>query len=213
MSQQALSSPITGPRRLARGWFAAGIATLFAALSHQWAAPISIEPALILLTLAFAAPVTVLLTKHKFTPRLTAVSVLISQGLFHTIFMAAPHGAHATLEEAVHCGPITVLGESAGSSTSIIDMALAHASWPMLAAHMIAAAGTIALLSYGEQLLGAVTSLVKGLSTAALLEWVQPAPRPRLSGFTGHTLFTSPRLRELAATLSYRGPPAISFIR
>ncbi len=210
MPAASRTAPITGARRLIRGWSAAIAATTFAALSHTWAAPVTIEPALLLLSVAFAAPIMVLFAKHRFTPKLTAVSVLLAQGVFHTIFMAAPHGSHAVLAQAEHCGPITATGFGHGGNDSIFAMALAHMTPAMITAHLLAAIATAGLLCYGEELLAALRALLGCLRPYTVLAWDNTAvvtTAPRL--LTGHRAPLSPVLTLLKNVRSHRGPPAM----
>lgn len=204
------AAPITGARRLIRGWLAAIAATTFAALSHTWAAPVTIEPALLLLSVAFAAPIMVLFAKHRFTPKLTALSVLLAQGVLHSIFMIAPHGSHAVLAQADHCGPITATGFTESGTGSIFTMAMAHMTPAMITAHLLAAVATAALLCYGEEALAALRALLGCLRPHTLLAWdgtavVTAAPRLPI----GHRAPLSPVLTLLRNVLSHRGPPAM----
>ena len=210
MLTSSTTAPITGSRRLIRGWLAAIAATTFAALSHTWAAPITIEPALLLLSLAFSAPIMVLFAKYRFTPKITAASVLLAQGVFHTIFMVAPHGSQSVLAQTEHCGPITATGISHGGTDSIFTMAMAHMSPAMITAHLIAAIATAGLLCYGEEALAGLRALLGCLRPITLLAWdgtavVTAAPRPTY----GHHTPLSPVLALLRNVLSHRGPPAM----
>ena len=211
MQHASTSTPITGGKRLLRGWIAALAATLFAALSHSAAAPVTIEPALLMLGIALAAPVPVFLAKYRFTPLITAASVGLAQVVFHTVFMIAPHGAQAALAQEHHCGPITATGITSTGSDSIFAMALSHATPLMLLAHALAALGTVGLLCYGENLLVALAALLGCLQPYTVLQWVQPVVARRRPIFSGFAQLPSPVLTLLRSVLSHRGPPAPLF--
>ncbi|MFC0582934.1 hypothetical protein [Micrococcoides hystricis] len=212
MQQNASTTPITGAKRLLRGWIAAFAATTFAAISHTWAAPVTIEPALLMLSVAFAAPITVFFAKYRFTPKITAVSVLAAQAVFHTIFMAAPHGSHSVLAQSHHCGPITATGTGHSGNGNIFEMVAAHMSPAMLTAHILAAVVTAGLLCYGEEALAALRALLGCLRPYSVLVWDNSAVVTTAAPVaTGHSAPLSPVLTLLRNVRSHRGPPAMLY--
>ncbi|QKJ19874.1 hypothetical protein [Microbacterium hominis] len=188
--------------RALRGSGAAAAATVIAATSHTFAGGGAPHPLLLLVIALLAAPVATLLAGRRLALWRVALTVGVSQGLFHAAFTflhATPAaGASATAVSHSHHGP---------TATASLDTALSviAPSPAMVLAHAVAAVLTVFALHSGERML---RGLVRGLR--ALLRPLVPvvapvsprAPRPR----TPH--------RERAVSISFvfdlsgRGPPA-----
>lgn len=192
-------------RRLARGWAASLIATTLGAGSH--AAVDGTWPPFILIALsaALAAPVCMLLAGRLLSRFSVAAAVVISQGLFHGLFSQAGHGATAADHLHHHGGAALVDGPQL---VVTVLPSTAHHGTGMLAAHVVAAAATYALLRHGEvsavRLLDAVAMRVLALVITRVPPVIRTVPR--------RTAWTSPRALSdqllLPVVHGYRGPPA-----
>ncbi|MEX5272358.1 hypothetical protein RF638_00195 [Kocuria sp. CPCC 205235] len=192
-------------RRLARGWAASLIATSLGAASHAAVDGTWPPVILILLSAALAAPVCMLLAGRVLSRVSVAAAVVASQGLLHGLFAQSGHGVTA-VDHTHH-----VTGAVAeGTPQLVVTLApdLAHHGAGMLAAHVIAAAATYALLRHGEvaavRLLDAVSLRVLALVSVPVLPVIRAVPR--------RIAWTSPRALTdqllLPVVHGFRGPPA-----
>ncbi|WP_051172665.1 hypothetical protein [Microbacterium indicum] len=125
-----------------------------------------------------------------------AATTLAAQGAFHAAFLA--------LGAPVAGGPF-VAGHH--HHDMVLPLAVSHADGGMWGAHVVAAAVTIAILTFGERAVLRALSWVVARSAVRV-----PAPRvvrfPRILA-TGPVL-AAPRTRA-AALVGPRGPPLLSF--
>ncbi|MFB4348381.1 hypothetical protein [Microbacterium sp. CR_7] len=181
--------------RLLRAASATSVATLLAAVSHTVAGGAAPHPLLILAVAALLMPPAALLVGIR--PSLTRLTatVLVSQAVFHSVFQAlgAPTADAAVLGHAHHLDLASLGPVAAVSAPDAL----------MVAAHVLAAVLTTALLWRGE-------SVVRRVAT-----WV--LARLRLAVVSAPAAHRAPArpivVRPFAATdavlrpLSRRGPP------
>jgi hypothetical protein len=187
--------------RFLRGWIAAAVSVFVALCSHTLAGGNVPSPVGVALCLAFAGMICIALAgKSLSLPRL-AVSVGVSQFLFH--------GAFSLLGSA----PVT---GSTGSMASTMDVQTLHLqaaadsgmampAW-MWFAHAVAALVTIAALRYGERAFWAVLALARPF-VIRMLAALTPAETPVRRAPVSPVL-CAPRSRLIVSSLSRRGPPA-----
>lgn len=204
---------ISRSARLARGWLAAGFATGLASASHALAGGELPQPAILLFSLAISGLIcTALAGKLRSLPRLN-LAVLLSQGIFHTLFSVACSPGTAAgppiRSASHHVVPAPPSSLAADAASTGID----HASAPMLMAHLAAAALTVLMLRHGESagiaLLHALRLELRGLDSERLSQPLPPAPRSIRAVLTAQL----PVLTELGApqlTLRHRGPPILA---
>ncbi|WP_165070354.1 hypothetical protein [Marisediminicola senii] len=205
--------------RLARGFAAASLATLVAAVFHAAGGGGFPHVALLAVGLVFCTLFCVALAGRTVSwLRLTA-SVSVSQLAFHLIFgTAGGPGLDGTgLEGAVFEN--AVLGGAGhaqhGGAFTIADGAVAATSGGaghgMLLAHVIAAAITIVGIRFGETAFWALVDTAV-VPLAAAFRWMLPAPleqAPRPTVAVASRGF-EPRLRtDLLSVARYRGPPVV----
>ncbi|NQX05709.1 hypothetical protein HQQ82_10585 [Rathayibacter sp. VKM Ac-2856] len=198
--------------RVARGVVAAVAATATAAASHTLAGAEAPAPAILALATAFAAVVCVLLSGRTLSLARLAVSVLLSQLAYHSLFLVTGGGGDVSVVGA------TAGGHFHGSGTvelvaggAALDSAGHSAHTPlMLVSHLVAALVTVAALRHAERVfwtLGtAVLRVVVRLvaRASALLE-----PLAASVAVLGAVEPSAPRaLDAVLRTLRHRGPPA-----
>jgi hypothetical protein len=181
--------------RLVRGAAASSIATIIAAVSHTIGGGAPPHPLLIIALSVFLTPLAALLVGRS--PGITRLSaaVLVSQTIFHVIFVALG----ATASPTVVAGHHHVMTLDPLSATVAPDAG-------MLGAHVLAAVLTIAMLWRGERLLGIVLRWVRAVLRTRMprphAEW----PTPASVAITARRFVSS----IPAAAISRRGPPALS---
>lgn len=182
-------------RRLLRGAAASSIATTIAAVSHTIGGGTPPHPLLIIALSVFLIPIAALLAGR--TPRIGRLSatVLVSQTVFHMLFVALGATATPTVATAHH----HVLTLDPSTSAGAQDAG-------MLGAHVIAAAVTIALLWRGEQLIHVVRAWVHASLRTRMprlrAEWPVPA------SFSATAVYFFSNIRP--GDISRRGPPVFS---
>lgn len=185
--------------RLVRGAAASSVATIVAAVSHTIGGGAPPHPLLIAALAVFLAPVAALLIGRRLSLfRLSAV-VVLSQSVFHVLFVAlnatvTPMVASAGHHHALTLGPVGDTTAGAAQDAS------------MLGAHAFAAILTIALLWRGETLLRAIARWVRAAlrprMPRAAVVWPVPASIAR----TARAFIPAVR----AGDILRRGPPVIS---
>ena len=195
--------------RFARGWLVALFSTLVAAVSHTLAGGESPSGLSLVIALAFAGVTCIALTGKRVSLPRMAVSVLLSQVAFHTLFSTI--GTTSTTPsvsggEHAHGTAVMLLAETGAPMAHHTD------AWMWLG-HGVAAAITIVALRYGEAAFWRMREIAALFvrTVFALLPDVPLLPRiirrPRAEGH----LFV-PRICEfLRASLGVRGPPVPSF--
>ncbi|MGX5357045.1 hypothetical protein [Kocuria sp. KH4] len=188
-------------RRLVRGWAGAGLATSAAAASHTVAGGQPPPALLLLLSLALSGPLCMALAGRALSRTALALSVLLSQSLFHALFAAA--GTVGAVTDASHHG-------AAGTGAALVLQAASppgHGGPVMPAAHVLAALAGYALMRHGEVavlvLLEALRLRVRSLWRSLSSPVVAGRPRAVRPG-RPHALTDQSLLRPVR---SHRGPP------
>lgn len=185
--------------RLLRGSIAAGFATFVALFSHVAAGGAMPGPLGILAPLILSVMVSVLVAGRRHSLARLAISVIVSQLLFHTLFvLGTPRAPGAT---GGHHSPL-IIPTSVGVDLPQNDAA-------MWFGHALAAAVTIAALASAERVVLALGTLV-----ARFRRWWTGVHQPvlvvlgRPSRLVGTTLPVA-LLRLDLDLASRRGPPAL----
>lgn len=188
--------------RLLRGAAVSSIATITAAVSHTIGGGLPPHPLLVLSLSILLTPLAYLLVGSTLSFGKLGVSVLLSQSVFHILFVALG----ATLSATASTGSASI--GAAHQHVMVLGPLISGtaADTGMLGAHIIAAAFTIAVLWRGERLVRAIA------------RWVRTALRlrmPRLRGDwpTPVSVAAAPvRFSSAIRTcdLFSRGPPVIS---
>ena len=182
--------------RLLRAAAASSIATLLAASSHTLAGGAAPHPLLVLAISVLLVPLASLLIGARVSKPRVALTVLVSQAVFHVVFqlLGAPTGSTIALGHHHDLIPL-------GAVTIAALPALA-----MIAGHIAAAVATTALLWHGEALVRGIACWVLALARRA----AAPAPaehrRPAELVSHRHPLVDNAR----SAAVSRRGPPLFS---
>lgn len=213
--------------RFARGWIVALFSTFVAGLSHTLAGGSVPSIVAVVLSLAFAGIVCIGLAGRTLSLARMAVSVLISQLIFHSLFsFGAPGGALTVSPSAVSSGAVSSggvgahehgpIGVLADLGSAPVGHAAGHdAAW-MWVAHTIAALITIVALRHGETAfwglfctvrLG-IRSLFSALAGVLVGATLPGIPR---SAATTARVFTPRDLSLVFSRMRHRGPPALSF--
>ena len=176
--------------RVARGGAAAAFATFVAALSHALSGGAAPSPFGVAVSLLISAMVCTMLTGRTLSLWRLAVSVGLSQVLFHALFSGlgtpAPVAHHMSAMDAVaphlHAGPT------------------------MWSAHALAALLTVVAFRFGEQAFWGVADTAR-LLFARLLPITIPAPPVRRPLVVVERRFVPRDLSLLLSPMRHRGPP------
>jgi hypothetical protein len=200
---------------LVRGTSAALIATFVALFSHVLGG--GAIPGLfgIAVPLVLSLAVCTLLAGRKLSVWRLGISVVLSQTLFHTLFvLGTPTGgdAHGALLACGHQHGVVSLPMPDASSETVM---LIRANVTMWASHLIGAVITVALLYRGEKAIHGLRDIAQ-----QLLVWMQHrvllppripvrvrVPRVRASVFTAVWAVLA---QICASTVSHRGPPRVA---
>ncbi|UCR87948.1 hypothetical protein [Mycetocola spongiae] len=141
-------------QRLARGASAAGVATFVALLSHISAGAPMPGALGVIAPLMLSIPVCVFLAGRRLSALRVSLAVVISQFLFHTLFILGAGGGTATAPAGAHAhhGPVLVTG-------STESLHAGHVGPGMWAAHALAASLTVIAIYRGEAALRALLTL------------------------------------------------------
>lgn len=190
---------------LIRGFVGASVATFVALASHVWAG----DPVPGVLGIAvpwvLSLMVCVLLAGRRLSLVRLSVSVLISQLLFHALFVLGtvrPAGSRVALAPHVHGAPLDL---TAGAAV------LLPATGGMWGAHGAAAIATVVLLHRGERIVLALLRAASGI-LAWLRRIVRTGPPVRIAAPAGARWPTVPapvRRDPLLSTHRLRGPPLL----
>lgn len=181
--------------RLVRGAAASSVATIIAAVSHTIGGGAPPHPLLVIALSVFLTPIAALLVGP--TPRLGRLStaVVVSQMVFHLLFVTLGAAASPPVATSHHHGipldPVT--------STIAPDAG-------MLGAHVMAAVFTIALLWRGEQLLRVVARWVRAALRTRITRLHADWPVPASFVSTARKIVSTIRNGDI----SRRGPPVFS---
>ncbi|WP_417508429.1 hypothetical protein [Microbacterium sp.] len=182
--------------RLVRGAAASSVATILAAVSHTIGGGTAPHPLLIVALGVFVTPIAALLVGSRPSLVRLSATVLLSQTVFHTLFVALNATATPTIAGAGH-NHVLALGPPT-------DTVAADAG--MLGAHIIAAVFTIALLWRGESLLRAIARWMRSALRARVPHLQTTWPVPASIAVTARTIIQAIRVGDL----SRRGPPVFS---
>lgn len=200
--------------RFARGWIVALFSTLVAAISHTLGggAPAGLLP--VVLSLAFAGIACIGLAGRTLSLPRVAVSVLVSQLIFHGLFSLGGQGGALATDGAAGAhnhSAIPVLVEATGSAGAASVHATGHTGWAMWLAHAVAAVVTIVALRHGERafwgLFESARLVIRSLFAPAALVILPPAPRRTP---TTAPVSTPRDLGVLLSSRSHRGPPPVA---
>ncbi|WEK59527.1 MAG: hypothetical protein P0Y60_08980 [Candidatus Microbacterium colombiense] len=190
--------------RLVRAFVVSAAATLIAAVSHTIGGGAAPHALLIVAVSVFITPVAALVIGDRRSRTRTALTVALTQGVFHAVFqlLGSPTSSTAGASGAdshTHHVALALLTPAAATGATAAPGAM------MLGAHIVAAAITMLMVWHGDALLRSIT------------EWMQALLRPRAVG--AHPAHRRPpRLRSvdiqahgirLSAAVSRRGPPPL----
>lgn len=195
--------------RVARGGTAAAFATFVAALSHTMAGGATPGVFGVVVSLVLASTACTLLAGRSLSLLRLAVSVALSQTLFHSVFsgLGAPV-APSALEHHGALGLTDAAADSAALDSAALHSAADHSTMPgatMILAHVVAGLVTILVFRYAESAFwGLATTfrlfLSRLLGIAVVVLAVRAAPRT-----VGRLL---PHDREpFLSSMRRRGPP------
>ena len=217
MSEDAvLHRRSSGSARLLRGWIVAVLAVVLAAGGHQSAHSIMhgateiIPLQLLVFATAITAPAAVLLSKNRATSWSTAATTIFGQAVFHGLYSlpytgvsALPNGHHHR-DHVVHVATSepAVLQHAAHSTTMTADAV-------MLAAHLLAAALTVVVMTHGEY---SLVTLVQWLTLAPVRLVLATRPVVAARGARLPTIVRVwiPHPVNVAQTRTTRGPPVLA---
>jgi hypothetical protein len=194
--------------RVARGSAAATVSVFVAAFSHSVAGGSLPGVTGLALCLALSVLVCVALTGRRLPLARLAVSVAISQAMYHWLFGALGSG--------------TVVASGGRMAAHVHDAVAvlptvtphAHAGGDMLLAHVVAAIVTVLVLAYGERSIAATARYARTLVIAMLpaIPDAPAVPAPvRLLPTRLRVADPLPR-RVDHSGLRHRGPPAASVV-
>lgn len=146
--------------RVVRGFAAAGVATLVAALFHMAGGGQAPSALALTLSLVFSSLASIVLVGRRVALWRVTLSVAVSQFLFHALFTLSPSASFSGMPMGghLHAGMHLTLVPGAGTAPAAMTAGptfLGEDVWMWLA-HAAAAALTIAVLLRGERTLLAV---------------------------------------------------------
>ncbi|MEY9852183.1 hypothetical protein ABH923_001861 [Leifsonia sp. EB41] len=146
--------------RVVRGFAAAGVATLVAALFHMAGGGQAPSAVALTLSLVFSSLASIVLVGRRVALWRVTLSVAVSQFLFHALFTLSPSASFSGMPMGghLHAGMHLTLVSGAGVAPAAVTAGptfLGEDVWMWLA-HAAAAALTIAVLLRGERALLAV---------------------------------------------------------
>lgn len=182
--------------RLLRGAAASSVATIIAAVSHTIGGGAAPHPLLVVALSVFLTPAAALLVGKG--PNLVRLStaVLLSQSVFHVLFVALNATAAPTVAGAGHHHMVILdpVGETVAPDAG------------MLGAHLIAGILTILLLARGEGMLRAIAGWVRATLRLRMPQPQADWPLPPAFAGTARVLVQTIHVDDL----SRRGPPVLS---
>jgi hypothetical protein len=185
-------------QRALRAAAASGISTVVAATAHTLAGA-GAPPWWLLATVTLLAwPSAVWLVGRRSSLARTAATVLVAQGLLHVAFAAVGTDSPQAASGHEHT--------TAGAALNLAAGGHLHLDAGMIAAHLLAALVTVALLTRGERILRAVARGVRRLLARPGV--VAAAPTPDAVPLAVAALV--PATRRFLSVLSRRGPPAFA---
>jgi hypothetical protein len=198
--------------RVARGTLTACFAVFVSALFHAVAGGGAPSVLAVILCLAFCVPACIVLAGKRLSVWRMAVSVSLSQFVFHALFSLTPFGTHfATVGGTAHVHDGSQLIATAGGASAQVATMQSDA-W-MWVAHASAALLTIVALRYGE---GSFWALLRTASVriVAFADAIVLVPAPTITADARPIDVRPLELPELFVTIGrmrHRGPPARLF--
>lgn len=194
--------------RALRGVLAAAVATFTALLGHVAGGGAVPGWLGIVAPLVLSAAVSVLLVGRRLSVWRVGLVVVVSQALFHTLFVLGTPAAPAAGGSGAHHHGAVVLPTAASGAVTVADPA-------MTLGHAAAAALTIAALYRGELAVLALVRLVAllGAAVRAALRPLAPTPVPVASGIARRAPLervVAPLHDRVVLTAPRRGPPALA---
>lgn len=194
--------------RVARGFIAAAVATLVAALFHVAGGGSAPSALALTLSITFSVLAALALTGRRLSTWRLAASVVISQALFHVLFsLGSASTTFATADGSmhVHAGShlVAMTAPHAAMASVIPDSPL------MWFAHASAALVTIAALRFGERAFWGLFETVR-MRLARTRRIPLAAPVALTRTLVPVARFESGHLRDLGVLLGrmrHRGPP------
>lgn len=205
--------------RVARGFAAASVATLVAALFHMAGGGLAPSALALTLSVVFSSLGSIALVGKRVAVWRLSLSVLVSQFLFHALFTLSPSATFSGMpaDGHLHAGMHLTLvpgSTSATSATSAAGMTMpamifGDNPWMWLS-HTVAALLTIAALLHGERTLLAVARFAFFVLGRLVdhVAAVRPALQRRLSTPVVDATRAVRRLDTVLDGRRRRGPPA-----
>jgi hypothetical protein len=195
--------------RIARGSSAAFIATFTALVSHVAAGGAMPAATGLIVPLLLSAAVCILLAGRRLSAVRLSVAVLISQGIFHVLFVL---GADPLIVGHLHGAELTAAMSAAAASTTTTIVPTTAAMWM---GHAVAAALTITALHRGESAVRSGLALVREIVAASarrvrLLLGAIATRRPVRTPIPAPRRIV-PRPAPLLRSVRRRGPPLAPF--
>lgn len=192
--------------RVLSGLVAASLATFVALLSHVTGGGVMPGAVGIVLPLVLSVLVCVALAGRRLSLVRLSLSVVISQVLFHTLFVLGASGGVTATGQSSHHGSVAL------TATGSTEHAAGHTSATMWAAHVVAAVVTIAALRHADVLLSRLADTARFVA-----DFVARLTLVLIPVVSGPTRVPFARVvRRLRAatrsvgTISRRGPPSLS---
>lgn len=199
--------------RVARGFAAAGVATLVAALFHLAGGGQPPSALALTLSLIFSSLGSIALVGKRVAAWRLTLSVLVSQFLFHALFTLSPSATFSGMpaDGHLHAGMhLTMVGGSTSATGMAIPaMIFGESPWMWLS-HGAAALLTIAVLLHGERTQLAVARYAFFVLSRLVdsVASVQAEPLRRLTAPPVDTLRALCRLDTVLDGRPRRGPPS-----
>lgn len=199
--------------RVVRGFAAAGVATLVAALFHMAGGGEAPSAVALTLSVVFSSLASIVLVGRRVALWRVTLSVAVSQFLFHALFTLSPSASFSGMPMGghLHAGMHLTLVPGAAAATDAVTAGptfLGEDVWMWLA-HAAAAALTIAALLRGERTLVAVARftffrLRRFVDRVAAVTPVAPV---RVATPIDTVPATLHGVEALIGALRHRGPP------
>jgi len=183
--------------RLLRAAAATSTATTLAAVSHTVAGGMPPHPLLVVALSILLVPLAAMLIGRRPSAARTALTVLVSQFVFHVLFQVlAGSLTDAVVPAGTHAHHVMTLGP-------VVSAAAPDA--PMLVSHVLAALATTLLLWHGERMLRGIA----GWARARLLSVLPVLPVGRRLRLMPASISVTTSLTPLSSVVSRRGPPSV----
>jgi len=192
--------------RVVRGFAAASVATLVAALFHMAGGGLAPSALALTLSLVFSSLGSIALVGKRVAAWRLTLSVLVSQFLFHALFSLSPSAHFAGATGHLHPGSHLTMVTDGAAATPMSGMSLSG-SWMWLA-HAAAALLTLAALRYGERVFVAVSEFT-AFSLRRLLTAVAVVDVPVAQARVETVPVILPHRTVVLGRLRHRGPPAL----